>query len=60
MTAEILLEEGAHTDTTNNLGYTPLMQACRAGNVEMTGMLLDKQADPEQVCCVVEYSRTVQ
>ena len=54
MTVEILLEEGAHTDTANNLGYTPLMLACRAGSVEMTAMLLDKRADPEQVTLFVE------
>ena len=46
---EILLEEGVDTDVVNSLGYTPLMQACRTGNKEITAMLLERHANPEQV-----------
>ncbi|KAI6647588.1 Serine/threonine-protein phosphatase 6 regulatory ankyrin repeat subunit B-like [Oopsacas minuta] len=44
---DILLEERALPNTANSLGHTPLMQACRAGNKEITAMLLEKNADPE-------------
>ena len=46
---EILLEEGVNTDAVTSLGYTPLMQACRSGNKEITAMLLERHANPEQV-----------
>ncbi|KAJ2982973.1 hypothetical protein NQ176_g1030 [Zarea fungicola] len=41
-TAELSLEAGANIDMANSYGYTPLHQAVRSGQLELTNLLLER------------------
>jgi ankyrin repeat protein len=43
--AKSLLELGADINLVDNLGRTPIMSACRAGNKELVELLITYKAD---------------
>jgi hypothetical protein len=47
--AELLINNGADIDATNNLGQTPLIQACEAGRVKQATEILSLGADARRM-----------
>jgi ankyrin repeat protein len=59
--ARCLIGAKAAVDATNDLGETPLMLACEAGNLPLIVLLLIYGASPQAVCtsgqCVLDYAK---
>ncbi|KAF1911176.1 ankyrin repeat-containing domain protein, partial [Ampelomyces quisqualis] len=46
----LLIEKGADINQTNNNKWTPFLQACKYGSLDVVKVLLEHGADPAEPC----------